>query len=713
MKKVPCILTTLILFFLSNSIVAQSRYGHWCGSADAFEEAMKNNPEFIQNQRNLEAFTEQYALSQNHSNSLSQKKSSVVRTIPVVVHVIHANGTENISKAQIVSQIDALNRDFRRLNSDTSNTPAPFKSIAADCEIEFKMAQLDPNGNCTDGINRIYSPLTIYARNNVKSLISWPTNKYLNIWIVKSIRRSDGSLPPAGTIIAGFAQFPGGSSATDGIVVASANFGTVGTSLGNTGRTTVHEVGHWLNLRHIWGDDNGLCSGSDFVTDTPNQASENFSTCPTFPLLDACSPSGNGILFSNYMDYTSELCQNIYTVGQSTRMNAALSSTISNRNNLWSSANLVSTGLSTPSVLCEAKFSTNVFGNVVCENSFVTFSDVSYNGAVTSRQWSFPGATLVAPSLATDSVVTVQYPVAGQYAVSLTVSNAGGSVSTTQANFIKVLANTASYNGNFYSESFESSTLPNSDWEVVNLDSDLQQWQQTTSTAFSGNASAFLENFSADSADVDELMSPTFNGQAIPSIGLNFQVAFARKSASDNDALKIWTSIDCGRTWSLRSTISAATLAGSNPIQTTYFTPTSSTQWHKETVSVANLANRTNARIKFQFISGNGNNIYLDDINLISPLGRSDMDLSASEIQLLPNPSKENRLLQLNLKESGSIDVTVFSAIGERVETAYSGFVKSGKQLIEIGKSTQLAAGIYFVKVKFDSDCRTLKMLIE
>ncbi len=690
---------------------AQSSQGEWCASHQLYEETLQNDQSFAKNQRELETFTETYTQQEQQKKSNTAKTSAVVRIIPVVVHVIHANGSENISKAQILSQIDVLNKDFRRLNSDTNNTPVPFRPIAADSEIEFRMAQLDPSGNCTDGINRVYSPLTNQARNNVKSLIIWPRNKYLNIWIVRSIRNVNGT---PGNVI-GFAQFPGGADSTDGVVIAYDWMGTIGAAQANggLGRTTTHEVGHWLNLRHIWGDDNGLCSGSDNVTDTPNQANMNLSTCPNFPALDACSPSGNGVLYSNYMDYTNGNCQNIFTVGQAARMNAALSSANSGRNNLFSPGNLAATGVSTPSVLCHADFTTNSFTNTICENGIIAFTDASYNGSISSRVWSFPGGTLVPPSTLTDSVVSVQYPIAGNYSVSLSVSNASDSVSVTKSAFVKVLSNTAVYSNTSYSESFETQGIPGVDWEVNNLDEDATLWQRINTTGFSGSSCAVLENFYSDSAFVDELIGPTFNAQLIPNLNFSFQVAFAKKTASDNDALKIWTSIDCGKTWAIRSTISASTLAGTNPNQSSYFVPTSSTQWHKETVNVANLINKTNARIKFQFVGGDGNNIYIDDINILTPLGVKKMDASGLSISLVPNPAKGESLLSFTTSETGHSEVKVFDMLGQEVETIYVGELNRGTHQFKIGENNKLQPGVYFVKLIVNQLVYTKKITFE
>ena len=718
-----------ILFSLALSCVAlnqsfaQSKIG-WCGAHEDFEYAMQNDANFAKNQRELETFTENYAAQKAadkaNSNNSANKAQSVVRIIPVVVHVIHANGNENISKAQILSQIAVLNRDFRRLAADTAQTPGPFKNIAADSEIEFRMATIDPSGDCTEGINRIYSTSTVYARDNVKSLIYWPSNKYLNIWIVKSIRRSDGSLPPAGTIIAGFAQFPGGAAATDGIVIAAANFGTIGTAQGNQGRTTVHEVGHWLNLRHIWGDDNGTCSGSDFVGDTPNQASENFSTCPSFPAYDVCTASGNGVNYSNYMDYTDESCQNMFTVGQSTRMNSALSSSTSGRSNLWSVSNLAATGVSLPITLCNAEFINNTFENTICESAQVSFTDISYNGPSTSRNWTITGGTLVAPSTASDSIITVQYPTAGNFDVSLSVSNGPVTVSTTKQAYIRVLPSQATYNGTQYFESFEQGAIPNNDWDVYSPDAGNYLWNQNTAVAFSGSASAFIENYSADSADVDDLIGPTINAQAIynqaapVNLTFTFYCAFAKRKTINNDALKVLVSSDCGRSWTPRASIAANTLSSVTGLRTNYFIPASAAEWKKQTVSIVNVANQSNVRIKFQFVGGGGNNIYIDDINISNiSLSLSEQNANPLQLNLFPNPAQGISTLQFAAEKRGMADIRLTDVVGKEIASLYSGEVSTELTQLTINENNQLAAGVYFIKATINGVSGVKKLIIK
>ncbi len=255
-------------------------------------------------------------------------RTSVIR-IPVVVHVLYNTETQNLSQSQIESQIDALNRDYRSRNADQANVPAPFRDLIADTMIEFALAVRDPQGQATTGITRTYTSMRAFpyrpfdprATQQLDNLIkrdefgksAWPRDDYLNLWTCEI----EGGL-------LGYAQFPGGDSSTDGVVINNTAFGANGTAQApfNVGRTAVHEVGHWLNVLHIWGDDGGGCTGSDNVSDTPNQAGSNIGQ-PRFPRI-SCNNGPNGDMFMNYMDYVDDDTMTMFSKGQLERMNAAL-----------------------------------------------------------------------------------------------------------------------------------------------------------------------------------------------------------------------------------------------------------------------------------------------------------------------------------------------------------------------------------------------------
>lgn len=301
------VFSSILLGLMMSSQVFAQRV---CGAMDDLH-TMLQDPQVAQRRAEIEAQTHQFIQEGGTTGSRA------VITIPVVVHVVYRLAAENVSDAQIQSQIDVLNADFRKMNADWTSTPAAFQSVVADAEIQFCLAVRDPSGNATTGITRTSTTVTSFSTNNdVKRTANggkdpWPSSSYLNIWVCK-----------LGGGLLGYAQFPGGSAATDGVVITYTGFGNTGTAASpyNLGRTATHEVGHWLNLYHIWGDDGTACTGSDLVGDTPNQADENYG-CPTFPTV-SCSNGPNGDMWMNYMDYTDDACMYMFTAGQKTRMQA-------------------------------------------------------------------------------------------------------------------------------------------------------------------------------------------------------------------------------------------------------------------------------------------------------------------------------------------------------------------------------------------------------
>lgn len=239
-------------------------------------------------------------------------------TIPVVVHVLYNESHQNISDAQVNSQIAVLNEDFRLMNADASMVPHAFRERMADSRIMFCLAKVDPNGRSTSGINRKYTSVNSFMSADAMKFSAsggvdaWDTRRYLNIWVCSMFGRS-----------LGYATMPGGPADKDGIVINFDVFGRTGFLRApfNKGRTATHEVAHWLGLKHIWGDE--LC-GDDNVDDTPEQKSYNYY-CPTFPKMSTCSPDGNGDMYMNFMDLTDDACMNMFTQGQKTKMRSIFS----------------------------------------------------------------------------------------------------------------------------------------------------------------------------------------------------------------------------------------------------------------------------------------------------------------------------------------------------------------------------------------------------
>lgn len=275
--------------------------------ADSHAQLRCGTSEYVQSVVNVPTGT-------NQSSTYSRDTvNNEILTVPVVIHVLYNQAHENISTAQILSQLKVMNDDFRRMNADANNTPSAFRSDAADCRIMFCLAQLDPRGRTTNGIIRKQTSKTSFALNDGMKFSSaggddaWDSKKYLNIWVCNL----------QGTAL-GYSTIPGSSPDKDGVVIRYDAFGTTGTlrPTYNKGRTATHEIGHWLGLKHIWGEQ--TC-GDDGIGDTPQQESYN-SQCLNFPSMSACSPDNRGDMFMNFMDYTPDACMNIFTHGQKTKM---------------------------------------------------------------------------------------------------------------------------------------------------------------------------------------------------------------------------------------------------------------------------------------------------------------------------------------------------------------------------------------------------------
>ncbi|GAB2963699.1 hypothetical protein GCM10027048_36040 [Hymenobacter coalescens] len=281
-----------------------------CATVESLNAQLAADPSLALRRAAIEAQTKAF-----QNDPQAAQRTNAVVTIPVVVHVLYNTAAQNISDAQIQSQLDVLNQDFNKTNPDYTKTPAAFAGLVANVGIQFVLAKQTPTGAATTGIERKQTTRTSWGtddqmkRASSGGLDAWNASKYLNLWVCNL---SGGIL--------GYAQFPGGPAATDGVVILTTAFGKGGSAQApfNLGRTGTHEVGHWLNLNHIWGDDGTACTGTDNVSDTPNQADQNYGL-PTYP-QPSCSNTSD--MFMNYMDYTDDAGMYMFSTGQSSRMNA-------------------------------------------------------------------------------------------------------------------------------------------------------------------------------------------------------------------------------------------------------------------------------------------------------------------------------------------------------------------------------------------------------
>ena len=652
---------------------------------------LKQNPAFL---KMFQA--EQASLKQRQEQLKKSSQKGTVYTIPVVFHILHNGGVENISQAQVLDAVDILNEDFRLLNSDANNVQPTFQGMPSDIEIEFALATKAPNGQCFGGITRTQNALSNDGSDGYDQVVAivngndiynnaWPGDEYMNVFIVND---AGGA--------AGYTTNPSGWSATsmtNGIWILHDYVGSIGTGTTGKSRALTHEVGHWLNLSHLWGPNNNpgnasSCSDDDGVDDTPRcigvtSCNLTANTCSN----DAVDGYWNTDVVDNvenFMEYS--YCSKMFTNDQRSRMRAAITSNI--RNNLWQPSNLNSTGANTTPTACVAQFI--VDRQVVCAGDDLVFTDDSYSN-ISSWNWSFQGGS---PSSTTFQNPQVNYANPGQYDVTLTVTDVfGNSVSQTFPDYITVLGSPG--NALPISEGFENTILPNSDWFIEN--SGGPGFAITSQAAFSGSKSLKLNNSAGSNLDKDAFVSSTIDLENITAASLTFKYAFAKISPSNSDFLQIFASSNCGESWAVRKSISSSQLATVNNTASNY-TPGPG-DW--ETVTISNFSSAyqvNNLRIKFLFTSGGGNDLYIDDINLTGPVGLQDNE-TIYDFFVFPNPANSIANVQFLLpKSQQQMNIQLHNIIGEQVKNIFSGNLSSGKHNLSIDVS-DLAPGVYFVTI--------------
>jgi PKD repeat protein len=673
-------------FFMLN---AQHSEVHPCHQAEKTEEMLQNMTAAERHihessVEELRLFTEQYL--QDHPEAAeSNGNRTISYTIPVVFHIIHAGGNENISDEQVLNCLEIMNRDYQKLNVDANNVNSNFLPIVGDVEVAFKLAKRDNNGNCTNGITRTFSTATfggtegqrINAVQNAHG--NWPGNKYLNVFVAADIVGA-----------AGYTYLPSnwvGTGMNNGIHVLHNYTGAIGTSSTFTSRTMTHEVGHWLNLPHTWGAGNtpgepGNCNQDDGVNDTPNtigwtSCNVNGSSCNSLDNVE------------NYMEYS--YCSKMFTNGQKARMHAAMNSSTGGRNNVVSANNLIATGVNEPDQLCRADFDASI--RQVCVGTEVTFSDYSFHGP-TSWTWTFPGT---AQGTSTDQNPVVIYTTPGTYNVTLEVSDGTNNVTETKNGFITVLPESSVVP---FHEGFEDiASLPSSDWFIENPGNNAAF--QITSVGHTGTKSARLGNFGQPAGGLDELLSPPFDLSSITDgMTMTFRYAYRKRSEGNDEWLRVFVSNNCGETWAQRRTIRGSNL--SPLIETTSWTPTSQDDW--VTVHMTNITSTfwvDNVCFRFQFESDGGNNFYLDDINIYPGDPQDNLSIEQntvfSDFNVYPNPTEGELNIQFTSENSADYTLELVNMLGQVVESA---LIKAnpGSNLV-LMNTEELRSGVYVLRM--------------
>lgn len=584
---------SVILFWSIQVAFGQS----FCGTDKVFNNLSINKADYNQYQRSLKQLAS--------NNELMNRDN--VYIIPVVFHIIHKGGIENVPDEQVYDQIRIINEDFRKLSAKVDDIIPEFQSIAADCKIEFRLAKYDPEGNCTNGIVRYFDEKTyastLHNADSLKLGRQWPREKYLNIYVLGSIETSGG-----GTTL-GFAYYPitvdDDKQELDGIMQVYSSVGSFGTSSDRYSGVLTHEIGHYLHLHHTWGQNTAgiesACNEDDEVDDTPNTKG-NPSVCNLSQ--ESCGSLDN---VQNFMDYS--FCYAMLTEGQRVRMTAVLNDTIAERNNLWSEENLIATGASDLVLgeLCAVDF--DVKEDHICVGDTFTLFDKSYH-FITNWQWNSTGTPNFINDDASEVLLTFNTP--GSYDVNLAVNNDSSSLSLTKENLLFVHANPGDINST-YSENFNTiNQLSDLIWDG-NINGVLGFAKSNIGRGDSG--SVVVNNFDAGNAKTHILETTTFNFDNETDLQLMLDVAFATKTTPCLDKLSVWVTNNCGLNWFKVKEFDYLKLRTSGGVSAIPFVPNNN-QWKTIIVDLPDNYNSETTRFKFEYYTLNGNNFYFDNFQI-------------------------------------------------------------------------------------------------
>ncbi len=708
--RVLVVLSTVFIFQLADA-------QQWCGTMENVYRKMQQDPAVqLRYQNLLDTLSEQYM----NAPARSTNAVTDIIYIPVVFHIIHngkAVGTgENISDAQIQTQIDAMNLHYNFLDPNIANVPAPFQSAVANCHIKFCLAKFDPQGNPTTGIERLqFSQATWNTQddidNTLKPATIWDHTKYLNIWSVKM----GGDLTSQG--ILAYATLPYIANATDDGVVARSNvIGTINTIAGyQLGKTITHEVGHWLGLLHTWGLGPGCGDQGDYIADTPDEDDAAYG-CPTFPYISCPLTTPNGAMFMNYMDYTYDQCSSMFTNGQNDRMHFVLDG----------SRSAIKTAANTACFynLDAAVASLDFPSDTICSLNFKPIVTIRNEGviAITSGKLYFQIDGDVVQIFNWNGSIPSQ----GEMQITLPEQITIGGVHTLDVTFGNVNGQAAdNYSGNdsksvaFFvydggtaaslplTEGFEGGIFPPTNWQVQNPNNDAT-WIKNS--AFSGygqsTACMSIDNFSYGinpNKKKDAIVTDAYDFTTVTYPELKFDVAYAQYSATRYDSLNLYYSFDCGSNWTKIWNQKGGELATA-PDQTVMFTPSAS-QWKTVSVPLLNMAGQNKVTFKFENVTGWGNALYIDNINIANNPSLSVAETKREEVKIYPNPASD--LVAIRIPANHPFNrAEVLNSLGEVV---YAASMNDNALIFSV---KNFPSGLYFVRMVGENKSQTEKFLV-
>lgn len=704
------VLSTVFLFQFSEA-------QQWCGTMENVYRKMKQDPAIQQRFKNLlDTLSDQYV----NAPARSTEAVPDIIYVPVVFHIVHNGkpvGTgENISDAQVQSQIDAMNLHYNFLDPNIGNVPAPFQSAVANCHIKFCLAKFDPQGNPTTGIIRHqFAQATWNTQddidNTLKPATIWDHTKYLNIWSVKM----GGDLTSQG--ILAYATLPYIANASDDGVVARSNvIGTINTLAGyQLGKTVTHEVGHWLGLLHTWGLGPGCGDQGDYIADTPDEDDAAYG-CPTFPYISCPLTTPNGAMFMNYMDYTYDQCSSMFTNGQNDRMHFVLDGsrsaikTAANTNCFYS--------------LDAAVASLDFPGDTICSFQFKPIVTIRNEGviAITSGKLYFQIDGDVVQilnwngSIPSQGEVKITLPeqttISGVHTLDVTFGNVNGQAADNYSGNDSKNSSFYVYDGGTAAslpllEGFEAVTFPPTNWQVQNPNHDAT-WMMNP--AFSGygqsTACMSIDNFSYGvnpNKKKDAILTDAYDFTSVTYPELKFDMAYAPYNALRYDSLNVYYSLDCGSHWTKIWNQQGEELATA-PAQTLMFTPSAS-QWKTVSVPLLNMAGQNKVTFKFENVTGWGNVLYVDNINIANNPSLSVSETKREEVNIFPNPASD--LIAIRMPATHPFHrIEVLNSVGELV---YQTLMNENALIFSV---KDFPSGLYFVRMVGDNKSQTEKFLV-
>jgi|LSQX01.2.fsa_nt_gb PKD repeat protein len=686
------------LSFIAFTLIVLSSYSQqeedetWrCLTDQVYWKLIEKNPNLLYQKQYLDEFVKEYIKNNPKSDD------DELYIIPVVFHVVHNYGEENISYQQILDAVEQMNIDYRKMRPDTASIHPAFKGIAADTKIEFRLAKIDPWGNCTIGVIRTVSQATSTGYEAAKyASPTWPPEKYLNIWTVKVL----------GEGAAGWSYYPGTAPyGSDGIILLHNYVGVNGTSNIGHGSVLTHEAGHYLNLPHPWGNSNepGLpsnCYIDDGIEDTPNTIGH--TTCNINAVT--CGSLDN---VQNFMDYS--YCYRMFTNGQAAVMRATLNSTVADRNNLHSQSNLIATGTNPgyTAQVCEPISDFISQKKLACTGSTVIYNDLTHNtDFIGAYNWTIENAN---PSFSNQANPSVIYEQAGIFDVTLMVENESGSDTKTRENYIRVYDATQGKTL-AYTESFESSVFPLEEGEIFNdfyFENKGESHWERSNYSFSGQKSLKISSNNNTIDTRNRVYLPNiYVEDTSENINVSLKCAYGRIAGNTPDKLYFYTSTACGDSAQLVYLFTGAKLTSTYVQEYGDYVPAPEDWQTHSFVINKNRLKTNNLRLIIEAVSGNGKALYIDDVKFEQEVSTISETYSNLNVQVYPNPFVNELYIQ-NYENNKLLKFSITDYTGKLIVNK-----KYNSDFIDASNiAKELPAGIYFLKLESEKENKIIKLV--